>query len=108
MTDKILVMTTCGSSEEAERVARLLLERRLAACVNIGGPVRSLYRWKGTVEDAAEWTLTLKSRRDLFPRLREELEKAHAYEVPEVIAIPVVDGSEAYLHWMDEELSPAI
>jgi periplasmic divalent cation tolerance protein len=104
MTDKIIVFSTCGSSEEAHRVARELVEARLAACVNIGGPVESVYRWKGAVESAQEWTLTIKSRRDLLPKLAAELTRAHSYEVPEVLALPVVDGSEAYLGWLEGEL----
>jgi periplasmic divalent cation tolerance protein len=104
MTDKIIVFSTCGSSEEAHRVARALVEARLAACVNIGGPVESVYRWQGAIETAQEWNLTIKSRRDLFPKVQAELARSHSYEVPEVLALPVVDGSEGYLSWLDAEL----
>jgi periplasmic divalent cation tolerance protein len=105
MTDKIVVLTTCDSEEQAGRIARHLVEQRVAACVNIIPAMRSVYRWKEKVEDAAELLLVIKSRRDLFARLRAEIEKNHSYEVPEVIAMPVVDGSEAYLGWLDRELS---
>ena len=103
MTDKIVVLTTCDSEQEAEQVARRLIEKRLAACVNILSGARSIYRWKGAIEEAAELVLLIKSRRDLFPALRAELSRVHSYEVPEVIALPVVDGSEAYLAWLEGE-----
>jgi periplasmic divalent cation tolerance protein len=105
MTDKILVLSTCSSEEQASQLARHFVERRLAACVNIIPGVRSVYRWKDKIEDDAEWLLVIKSRRGAFPALREELAKVHTYEVPEAIALPIVDGSEAYLAWLDRELS---
>jgi len=104
MTDKIVVLTACDSEEQAATLARHLVERHLAACVNIVPGARSVYRWKGAIEDSTEWLLVIKSRRDLFPALREEIGKLHTYEVPEVLALPVVDGSDAYLSWMDGEL----
>jgi periplasmic divalent cation tolerance protein len=108
MTDKIVVFSTCGSESEAARLARTLVEERLAACVNIISPVRSFYRWKGVVEDAAEWLLLIKTERRLFPRLRAALEAAHSYELPEVLALPVVDGSPNYLAWIGAELSSTL
>jgi len=105
MTDKIVVFSTCDSVEQAERIARHLIEKRLAACVNILPPARSIYRWEDAIEEAQEHILMIKSRRDLFPALRLELAGLHSYEVPEVIALPVVEGSEAYLAWIDRELS---
>lgn len=104
MTDKIVVFSTCSTPEEAARIARKLIEERLAACVNVTPNIRSFYRWKGAIEEADECLLVIKSSRDLFDRLRLELEKAHTYEVPEVVAVPVVDGSPNYLHWVDTEL----
>ena len=104
MTDKIVVLSTCGSPEEAERIARALVSKRLAACVNLLPAVRSIYRWKGAVEDAQETLLVVKSSRALFEELRAEIEKLHSYEVAEVIAMPIVDGSEAYLLWLGREL----
>ena len=97
MTDKIVVFSTCASPEDAERIARRLVEARLAACVNIVPGIRSIYRWQGKVEDAAEQLLVIKSSRAVFPALRAEIEKIHPYEVPEILALPVVDGSEKYL-----------
>lgn len=104
MTNKIVVFSTCGSEAEAERLARHLIEERLAACVNVVTPVRSYYRWKGIVESADEWMLVIKSSRDLFDRLRLVLESAHSYELPEVLAVPVVEGSPTYMKWLDGEL----
>ncbi len=104
MTDKIVILTTCGSAEEAERIARALVDARLAACVNMLPGVRSFYRWKGAIEDSAEVLLLIKSSRSLFAALRAELEKWHSYELPEVIALPVVEGSDGYLAWFEKEL----
>lgn len=106
MTDKIVVFNTCGSAEEAERLARRLIDQRLAACVNVS-PVRSFYRWKGTVEDSAEWLLVIKSSRELFAALRAEIEAAHSWEVPEIVAVPIVEGSSGYLSWMEQNLRAA-
>ena len=104
MTDKILVFSACDSQEQAGRIARALVEQRLAACVNIVPGARSVYHWKGQIEDAAEWLLIIKSRRDLMDQLRAAIGGIHTYEVPEMLAVPVVDGSENYLAWVDREL----
>jgi periplasmic divalent cation tolerance protein len=103
MTDKIVVVSTCGSAGEAERIARGLVDKRVAACVNVLPGMRSIYRWEGAVEDAGEWLLLIKTTRARFAELRAELERLHSYEVPEVIALPVVEGSEKYLGWIDSE-----
>jgi periplasmic divalent cation tolerance protein len=100
MTDKIVVLSTCASPEEAEKIARALVEKKLAACVNILPAVRSIYRWKNAIEDDQETLLLIKSSRALFNELRAEIERLHSYEVPEAIAIPIVDGMERYLEWM--------
>jgi periplasmic divalent cation tolerance protein len=105
VTDKIVVLTSCESEEQAQTLARHLVEHRLAACVNILPGARSVYRWKDKIEDAAEFVLIVKSRRDVFPKLREAIAHLHSYEIPEVIALPVVDGSDAYLSWLDRELA---
>src|SRR5258708_2296811 len=104
MTDKIVVLSACASPEEAGNIARVLVEKRLAACVSMLPGARSIYRWKGVVEEETEVLLMIKSSRGLFNQLRSELERMHSYEVPEVIAMPVVEGSERYLAWMDREL----
>jgi periplasmic divalent cation tolerance protein len=105
VTDKIVVLTTCDSDQQAQSLARHLIEHRLAACVNILPGTRSVYRWKDNIEDAAEFLLVIKSRRDVFINLREAIASLHSYEIPEVIALPVIDGSEAYLNWLDRELT---
>ena len=107
MTDKIVVFSACSTLDEARRIARKLIEERLASCVNLTPGVRSLYRWKGEIEEADECLLVIKSSRDLFDRLRLELEKAHTYEVPEVVAVPILAGSPNYLNWLDSELKPS-
>ena len=104
MTDKIVVFSACSTLDEARGIARKLIEDRLAACVNVMPGVRSFYRWKGAIEEADECLLVIKSSRDLLDRLRLELEKAHTYEVPEVVAVPIVAGAPNYLNWLDNEL----
>ena len=103
MTDKTVVLSTCGSEDEARSLAKALVEARLAACVNILPGVHSVYRWKGLVEEAGEWVLIIKTRRALLERLTTALCAAHSYELPEVLALPVVDGLDRYLAWIDEE-----
>ncbi|HTR38106.1 MAG TPA: divalent-cation tolerance protein CutA [Bryobacteraceae bacterium] len=105
MTDKIVVLSTCASPKEAHRVAHALVEKRLAACVNILPGARSVYHWKDAVEDEEEVLLVIKTSRELFDRLRSEIERLHTYELPEVIALPIVDGSQGYLTWLDHELA---
>ena len=105
MTDKIVVYSTCGTADEAKKLARHLIENRLAACVNVFPHVDSCYRWKGEVQEEAEVLLLIKSSRGLFERLRKEWERIHSYEVPELIAVPIVDGAQPYLSWMERELA---
>jgi periplasmic divalent cation tolerance protein len=104
MTDKRLVLTTCSSLEEARSIAQTLVERQLAACVNIAPQIESVYRWQGEVETATEWLLLIKTTAEVFDRLRETLSELHSYELPECIAIPVEDGSAAYLEWMGQSV----
>ncbi len=104
MTDKIVVLSTCDSEEQAQQIAGQLVEQRLAACVNIMTGARSVYRWKDKIEESAEVLLVIKSRRDLVAQVRVVIEKIHSGEIPEIVALPIVDGSEAYLDWMDHEL----
>jgi periplasmic divalent cation tolerance protein len=106
MTENIVVLSTCGSEEEAARIARKLVEERLAACVNLIPRIRSFFRWQGKVEDSVEWLMVIKTSRGRFEALRTVLEAAHSYELPEVLALPVVDGSPNYLAWLTGELTP--
>jgi periplasmic divalent cation tolerance protein len=104
MTDKIVVLNTCANEAEAERLARLLVDQRLAACVSIVPRLRSFYRWKGEMESSEECLLLIKSSRPLFEQLRAALETAHSYEMPELLALPVVAGAAPYLEWLEANL----
>jgi len=108
MTDKIVVLVTCASAAQARAIARAVVQRRLAACGNvIGSPLRSIYRWKGQVDSASEFLLILKSSRRRFTALEAAIRRLHTYDVPEIIALPVVAGSRAYLKWLADSLRPA-
>jgi|SRR5215469_9205651 len=104
MTNKRLVVTTCGSQEEARRIARELVDRKLAACVNIVPHVESVYRWKGEVESASEWLLIIKTTAAAFERLREIVLELHSYDLPECIQIAIEDGSSSYLDWIADSV----
>jgi periplasmic divalent cation tolerance protein len=102
MTDKRIVLTMAGSEQEARRIARHLVEKRLAACVNIVPQVISVYRWQGKVEEAAEWWLIVKTTEAAFDRVRSVIGKLHSYELPECICLEIENGSAAYLQWIGE------
>ncbi len=104
MTDKIVILCTCSGAEEAGRLARSLVEARLAACVNVLPQVRSYYRWQGVLESSDECLLVIKSSRRLFDALRAHLAGLHSYEVPEILALPIAAGSDSYLAWLDANL----
>ena len=101
MTDKRIVLTTCGNAADAERIARALLDRRLAACVNIIPGIRSLYHWQGRIEDDSELVLLIKTTAAAVEALEAALVEAHPYDVPEVVVLPIEDGSPAYLGWIE-------
>jgi periplasmic divalent cation tolerance protein len=105
MTDCIVVFVTAGSEAEAETIARALVEERLAACVNILPPIRSIYRWEGKVADDQEWLLFIKTRAQRFSAVEARVKALHSYQVPEVIALPIVQGAEGYLRWLLENAS---
>jgi len=96
----VIVIVTTSSKQEAEKIAQHLLDQRLIACANIIGPVSSLFHWLGKIERAEEYLMLLKSRKDLFEKLAETVKVLHSYEVPEILVLPVVGGSEAYLGWL--------
>jgi periplasmic divalent cation tolerance protein len=100
VTPLVVVLVTAGSAEEAERLARTLVGERLVACANVVGPVRSIYRWQGSVEDAAEYLLVLKARAADVAALETRVRALHSYEVPEILALPVEAGSAPYLAWL--------
>ncbi len=105
MQEFIVVYVTVGSAEEGKRLAHALVEERLAACVNRLASVQSVYRWQGKVEQSEEELLVIKTRRELFARLEKRVRVLHSYSVPEIIALPVIEGSEGYLAWLSEQVS---
>jgi periplasmic divalent cation tolerance protein len=104
MTDAGVVLTTAGSQDEARKIAAALVERRLAACVNIVPSIESIYRWQGKVENATEWLLIIKTEVGLFHRLREAIQELHSYDLPECIMLEVTGGSAPYLDWIKENV----
>jgi len=104
MTDKIIVLTTAASKDEARKLARALVERLLAACVNIIPQAGSIYRWEGEIEESEEWLLIIKSTSAAFERVRDTIAELHSYEVPECISISIEDGSMKYLNWIVESV----
>jgi periplasmic divalent cation tolerance protein len=106
MSEHLLVITNVGNEEDAAKVARGVVESRVAACVNIVSSVRSFYQWKGNLEDERELTLLMKTRADRYSDLEAVIHELHPYEVPELIALPIERGSAAYLGWVDENVSP--
>jgi len=106
MTNKIVVLVNCGTEKEARKIARTLVERRLAACVNLFSvPVHSIYRWRGKVESAKEFLLTVKTSRKRFRAIASAVKRLHSYDVPEIIALPIAAGSAEYLDWILESVS---
>jgi len=102
MPEAIVVLVTCSSEEEAVKIANSLVEERLAACANIISPVRSIYRWEGKVWDEREWMLIMKTQKKKFKDLEKKVKSLHSYSVPEIIALPIVEGSVPYLKWLQE------
>jgi len=96
----IIVIVTTATKQEAEEIAQHLLRERLIACANIFGPVSSLFHWSGKVEKAEEYLIFMKTRKDLFEKVEETVKALHSYEVPEILALPIVGGSRAYLDWL--------
>ncbi len=107
MTDKVLLLVTCGKKDEAGQIARALIEQRLAACVSVlPVPVLSTYRWKNRIEANPEDLLLIKTSRKLFRKVEAAVKSLHSYKVPEIIAVPLAGGSKEYLRWIDEALKP--
>ncbi len=104
MTDKKIVLTTTGSREEAGKIAIALVERRLAACVNIVA-IESVYRWKEVVESSQEWLLLVKTTTEAFDEVQAAIKELHTYELPECIVVPIENGSEEYLDWIADNVS---
>ena len=108
MSVHVVVFITAGSVEEGQNIARTLVEERVAACVNIVSPIESVYRWQGKVQDDREVLLIAKTAAEMLEKLARRVKQLHSYKVPEIIALPIVAGSEDYLHWIDQQtgLSP--
>jgi periplasmic divalent cation tolerance protein len=100
MTDKRIVLSTAGSEEEARKIAHELVERRLAACVNIVPQIESVYRWQGKVESSREWLLLIKTTAEQFEKVRDAIRELHSYDLPECIAVAIENGSPEYLRWL--------
>lgn len=101
MTDKLLVLSTAGSQAEAARIAEELLERRLAACVNVVGRIQSFYRWEDKLQRAEEYLMLIKTVRAREEQVRAAIRELHSYELPEMISISIDDGSSEYLKWVE-------
>jgi periplasmic divalent cation tolerance protein len=98
------ILTTVGKREDAEKLAEVLVQTRLAGCVQIVGPISSIYWWKSKIEKAEEWLCLIKTEETLYHKVEETIKKIHPYETPEIIAVPVVAGSREYLTWLSLEL----
>ena len=105
MSDCVQVLTTAGSEEEARRIAELLVEQKLAACVQVVGPVVSRYRWEGAIEEAREWQCLVKTTAAAYDSVEAAIREVHSYEEPEIIATPIVAGSAGYLAWIEDQIS---
>jgi periplasmic divalent cation tolerance protein len=107
MTDYIQIVTTTAGEAEAAAIAETLVQERLAACVQVIGPVASTYWWQGKIETSREWQCWIKSSRDLYDQVEQAIRRLHSYEVPEILAIPILSASAAYLAWLDGEVGTA-
>lgn len=104
MTEYIQVFITINDKEKAKEIAETLLDKKLAACVQINGPVTSLYKWQGSLVEDQEWLLAVKSSSAHYPELEERVRQIHVYEVPEILAVSIEDGNKDYFNWMQKEL----
>jgi periplasmic divalent cation tolerance protein len=105
MTEAIQIATTTGTKADALKIAAVLVEQRLAACVQVGGPITSCYRWQDRVESADEWLCTIKTTAALFGRVEQRIRELHPYDEPEIIATPIVAASQTYLAWLRRQVT---
>ena len=103
MSNHIVIYITTGSISEAKKIGRTLVEEKLVACSNIISPIRSIYSWQGEICDDKEALMVLKTRKKLFKQIVKRVEELHSYDLPEIIAMPIIEGSEKYLSWINEE-----
>jgi periplasmic divalent cation tolerance protein len=108
MSEALIVLTNCPDAATAQRIARTLVEQRLAACVNQLAPVQSTYRWEGAIEHAAEVPLLIKTTRERYPEVESAIRTLHPYNVPEIVALPVIAGYAPYLRWVGDETQPSL
>lgn len=106
MSEHLQVLTTAGSEEEAGRIASLLVERRLAACVQVVGPIVSRYRWRGAIEEEQEWQCLAKTTGGAYEAVEAAIREIHSYDEPEIVATPIVAGSPGYLEWVSQSVRP--
>jgi periplasmic divalent cation tolerance protein len=104
MAQYLEVQTTTADQQHAEAIAQTLVERRLAACVQVLGPTKSYYRWQGQVEISHEWLCVIKTEAEKFAAVENAIRELHTYQVPEVIAMPITHGSSDYLSWLSEQM----
>lgn len=104
MLEAVQVVTTTAERPDAERIATTLVERRLAACVQVGGPVTSWYRWQGAVQQAEEWVCTIKTTSQAYEHVEQAILELHPYEQPEILATPIAHGSKGYLQWLTDQI----
>jgi periplasmic divalent cation tolerance protein len=107
VTDKMVIMVTASSRRECRKIALRLIDEKLAACVNITQPIQSIYRWEGKIDQGKEFLMFIKTRRDLFPQIEAEIALVHSYHTPEIICLPIIDGSPNYLQWVSDSVRPA-
>ena len=104
MKDFVTIFTTTDSKEDAKRIAKHLVEKRLAGCVQINGPIQSTFRWEDSIEYEEEWVCSIKSRKNLIAKVEMAIKEIHPYDVPEIVALPIVAGSDDYLAWLKDQL----
>ena len=107
MTDKVVVLITAASQRECKRIAKHLIEARLAACVNITQGIESVYRWEGKITNAKEFLMLIKTTRELFEEIKHAVAQIHSYHTPEIICLPIIDGSRNYLQWVADSVKPS-
>jgi periplasmic divalent cation tolerance protein len=106
VTDKVVIVVTAASRRECRKIARHLVDKKLAACVNITQPIESVYRWEGKIADEKEYLMLVKSTRELFPEIKLEISGLHSYQTPEIICLPIIEGSRDYLQWISDSVKP--
>jgi periplasmic divalent cation tolerance protein len=107
VTDKVVILVTAASKKECRKIAKHLVESKLAACVNITQHVESIYRWEGKISNDREHLLFIKSTRALFPEIKTAISRLHSYHTPEIICLPIIEGSRNYLQWVGDSVRPA-